>query len=189
MNKLKRIKKPSGLILVAVFLACAGSLYFGEGIGTALARQNDGTVAASIEPLTCPEPSIVLAEKLKERNAAVNAREVALRDRWAALSLAEETIKARISELTDAEKSLAETLAIADKAAENDLLKLTSMYEAMKSDEAANLFQTMAPEFAAGFLTRMRPEVAAAIISGMDVDAAYTVSVLIAGRNAKAPKS
>jgi flagellar motility protein MotE (MotC chaperone) len=50
------------------------------------------------------------------------------------------------------------------------------------------LFETMAPDFAAGFLARMRPEAAAAVLSGMTPGAAYTVSVLLAGRNALVPR-
>ena len=55
--------------------------------------------------------------------------------------------------------------------------------------DAAALFQTMAPEFAAGFLGRMRAEAAAAVISGMTPESAYSISVLIAGRNALVPKN
>jgi flagellar motility protein MotE (MotC chaperone) len=57
----------------------------------------------------------------------------------------------------------------------------------MKPADAAALFQAMAPEFAAGFLGRMQPASAAAVISGMPTDQAYSISVLIAGRNALAP--
>jgi flagellar motility protein MotE (MotC chaperone) len=84
---------------------------------------------------------------------------------------------------------LKKTLAIADGAAEKDLAKLTAVYEAMRPADAAALFQTMAPEFAAGFLGRMRPEIAAAVLAGMNPGKAYSISVLIAGRNATAPKT
>ncbi len=93
-----------------------------------------------------------------------------------------------MQELTDAEARLRENLALADGAAEQDLVRLTAVYEAMKPAEAAPLFAAMAPEFAAGFLGRMRPDAAAAILSGMNAEAAYAISVLIAGRNALVPK-
>jgi len=107
----------------------------------------------------------------------------------AALSLADQAINKRMAELQVAEDSLKKTLSIADGAAEKDLARLTAVYEAMRPADAANLFQTMAPEFAAGFLGRMRPETAAAVLAGMKADKAYTISVLIAGRNATAPKN
>ncbi len=47
----------------------------------------------------------------------------------------------------------------------------------------------MAPEFAAGFLGRMRPDAAAAVLAGLKPDKAYSISVMIAGRNATAPKA
>jgi flagellar motility protein MotE (MotC chaperone) len=46
----------------------------------------------------------------------------------------------------------------------------------------------MDPDFAAGFLGRMRPAAAAGIMAGLSPQKAYTISVLLAGRNAQAPK-
>jgi flagellar motility protein MotE (MotC chaperone) len=86
------------------------------------------------------------------------------------------------------EAELQATLALADGAAEADLDRLTAVYQAMKPKDAAALFETMSPEFAAGFLGRMPPESAAAILSGMSAESAYGVSVIVAGRNAGAPK-
>ena len=45
----------------------------------------------------------------------------------------------------------------------------------------------MTPEFAAGFIGRMRADAAAAIMAGLSPQAAYTISVILAGRNARAP--
>jgi flagellar motility protein MotE (MotC chaperone) len=90
--------------------------------------------------------------------------------------------------LAAAEAKLSETLSRADGAAETDLAQLTQVYESMKPKDAAKLFAAMDPEFAAGFLGRMQPASSAAIMSGMPADAAYAVSVLLAGRNAMVPK-
>lgn len=174
--------------VLAILLAASGALRMGHGVGVAMALQAEQPALSGGEPLQCPEPPAALAEALKARDAAVSAREAALKDRLAALALAEEAITARLVELERSETSLRETLAIADGAAEKDLQRLTAVYEAMKPADAAALFETMAPEFAAGFLGRMRPDAAAAIVSGMKPETAYTLSVLIAGRNALAPK-
>jgi flagellar motility protein MotE (MotC chaperone) len=48
------------------------------------------------------------------------------------------------------------------------------------------LFERMSPDFAAGFLGRMRPEAAAAIMSGLPPELGYSISVLLASRNADA---
>jgi flagellar motility protein MotE (MotC chaperone) len=107
----------------------------------------------------------------------------------AALDLAEAAITARLADLATAEADLKATLSLADGAAENDLARLTAVYESMKPADAAALFTAMAPEFAAGFLGRMRPETAAAVLSGMAPETAYSISALIAGRNALVPKN
>lgn len=176
------------LAMLALLLAASGALRLGHGIGAAMALQAAEDTSTGGEPLQCPEPPTALALALRERDAAVSAREAALRDRLAALSLADAALTRRLTELEDAETRLRQTLAIADGAAEKDLQRLTAVYEAMKPAEASVLFEAMAPEFAAGFLGRMRPDVGAAILAGMKPETAYTISVLIAGRNALAPK-
>lgn len=176
------------LALLALVLSAAGALRLGHGIGTAMALEAAEDPAASSEPLQCPDPPAALAQALRDRDAVLAARETALQDRMAALALADTALTARLAELETAEASLRATLAIADGAAEKDLQRLTTVYEAMKPAEAAAIFETMAQEFAAGFLGRMRPDAAAAILSGMQPETAYAISVLIAGRNALAPK-
>ena len=104
-------------------------------------------------------------------------------------ALADAAITRRMEEMKAVEEELKATLALADGAAEEDLARLTAVYQAMKPKDAAKLFETMSPEFAAGFLGRMPPESAAAILSGMSSEAAYGVSVIVAGRNAEVPKN
>jgi flagellar motility protein MotE (MotC chaperone) len=138
-------------------------------------------------PEQCEAMPAALAAALSAREAAVELGEMALKDRMAALALAEETITQRLAELTAAETELARTLAIADQAAEQDLTRLTTVYETMKPKDAAALFETMAPAFAAGFLGRMQPQAAAAVMSGLKPETAYEISLVLASRNAEAP--
>ncbi|WP_435257342.1 MotE family protein [Thioclava sp. FR2] len=188
MSKLGLPRSIGPLTLIALLFALSAALRINHGIGAAMALQASPSKEESPGPLHCPEPPERLAEALKRRDAEVTTREASLKDRIAALQLSEAVIARRLDELREAEASLRATLAIADGAAENDLLRLTAVYEAMKPVDAAKLFGTMAPEFAAGFLGRMRPDAAAAIMSGMEPDKAYSISVLVAGRNALAPK-
>lgn len=174
------------LVILAVILASSGALRLGAGVGVAIAESAGGD---SGEPLNCPQPPAAVAAALVGREAEVRKGEVALADRMAALALANEAINKRMAELQVAEDSLKKTLSIADGAAEKDLARLTAVYEAMKPADAAALFTTMAPDFAAGFMGRMRPEIAASVLAGMTPDKAYSISVLIAGRNATAPKN
>ncbi len=176
------------LAILAIMLAASGALRFGSGVGVALARDAadvDNPVAA--EPMNCPAPPLAVAEALTDRETRLVAREAALEERLAALDLAEAAIGKRLEELTAAETELKALVTVADGAAEADLARLTVVYEAMKPADAARLFTAMSPDFAAGFLSRMKPESAAAVLSGMTPEAAFTVTALIAGRNARAP--
>ncbi len=174
----------SVLGVLAVMLAASAALRLGSIVGEAIAGGNVETAEA---PLACPAPPAALVEALSAREARVVAQEAALEQRLAALALAEQAVEARLAALAEAEGQLAATIDQADGAAEEDLARLTAVYETMKPKDAAALFAAMAPEFAAGFLGRMRPDAAAAIMAGMEPDAAYEVSLLLAGRNALAP--
>lgn len=174
------------LVILSLILASSGAMRLGSGIGAALAGS---TTQTATTPLNCPLPPAALAAALTGREAQVKSQEDAVAERMAALTLADQAITKRMGELQIAEGELKKTLAIADGASEKDLSQLTAVYEAMKPADAAALFQTMAPAFAAGFLGRMQPASAAAVMAGMKPDKAYEVSVLLAGRNALAPKN
>ncbi len=130
-----------------------------------------------------------LIRALKEREALVIQREKQIEMRMRALSVADAEIEKRLQSLTETEQTLRATLSLADEASEKDLLKLTSVYESMKPKDAAILFEEMEPNFAAGFLARMRPDVAAQVMSGLSPQVAYSISVILAGRNATVPKT
>ncbi|MFK7834719.1 MAG: MotE family protein [Sulfitobacter sp.] len=130
-----------------------------------------------------------LLSSLRERERRVKEREAQIEMRNKALIVADAEISKRLNTLEVAEANLRQTLALADGAAEDDLARLTSVYESMKPKDAAALFETMEPDFAAGFLGRMRPDAAASVMAGLPPDVAYSISVILAGRNAKAPKS
>lgn len=176
------------LFIVAMLLASSGALRLGSGIGVAMARTDDGAADVT-SPLECQATPVALAEALTLREGRILAKEAALQDRIAAVALADAAISRRMTDMEALEEKLRATVAMADGAAEADIDRLTTVYQAMKPKDAAALFSAMAPEFAAGFLGRMQPESAAAILSGMSSEAAYAISVIVAGRNAGAPQN
>jgi flagellar motility protein MotE (MotC chaperone) len=176
----------STLVILALLFASSGALRLGAGVGTALANEV-AEPATMAEPAPCAEMPAALAEALTAREADMTLREAALKDRIAALALSEAAIEKHLIALQAAEAALASTLAIADQAAEQDLARLTTVYETMKPKDAAALFAAMAPEFAAGFLGRMQPQAAAAVMSGLTPETAYQISLHLAGRNTEAP--
>lgn len=176
----------TALSLIAIAFAASGAIRIGFGVGEAMARAPETTGAAA-PPMQCQEPPLAVATALSEREAALTRREAALEERLAALDLAEAAIDARLAELRAAEADLKKVVDVSDGAAEEDLSRLTAVYEAMKPAEAAALFAAMPVDFSAGFLGRMRPEAAAAVLAGMPPETAFAISATIAGRNALAP--
>jgi flagellar motility protein MotE (MotC chaperone) len=187
------------LLVVACLLAGSGVIRIGEGAGRALASTGatapalaaDGTAAGPAEAAACmPEGGAAdLLTAIRGRTETLDAREARIADRESALALAEAEIAKKMTELAAAEDELSRTVEIADTAADDDVARLVNVYESMKPKDAAALFAEMEPDFAAGFLGRMRPDAAGPILAGLDPKAAYTISVMLAGRNAAAPKN
>lgn len=187
------------LIALAGLLVISGILRIGGSTGAAIAlevkERADAMLAGSeamsdeTNPIVDVTPELLeLLEMAKAKEQALNEREAQLQARAQALALVESAIQDDILRLEQAEAELRATMASADKAAETDIGRLTNVYENMKPDQAAALFQLMEPSFAAGFLGRMRPDAAAAIMAGLSPDLAYTISVVLAGRNANVPR-
>lgn len=191
MTRRGRRPRLGALGVLALLFLSSGLLRLGAEAGQAIAReQADPDVRAAEAPAECKTSEDVKAaiDMLADREEKIAAREAQIADRIQALAVADREIAARLAELETAEKELRKLLTIADEAAEDDLARLTAVYETMKPKEAAALFAEMEPDFAAGFLGRMRPDAAAGIMAGLDPQTAYTISVMLAGRNAGAPK-
>lgn len=183
------------LLVISVLLIGSALVRLGMQAGPALARGSPAegdqeTLMATGQPPAAPSSAELqaLIEALRNREHALNTREAQIQDRMKALKIAEEAIDQRLEALISAEERLSVTLALADGATEGDLERLTSVYEKMKPKQAAALFEAMAPEFAAGFLARMRPDAAADVMAGLSPMTAYSISVVLAGRNASVPK-
>ncbi|KPQ20918.1 MAG: Flagellar motility protein MotE, a chaperone for MotC folding [Rhodobacteraceae bacterium HLUCCA24] len=180
------------LAVIAALLIGSALVRLGTEAGQALARtpsDPDTPQDARVDADGCaPAPDIArVLETLATREDRIAAREQEIAERMQALSVANREIDRRMAELEAAEAALRETIALAEDAAEQDLARLTEVYESMKPKEAVPLFEAMAPEFAAGFLGRMRPEVAAGILAGMRPESGYAISALLAGRNLGVP--
>ncbi|QFT95147.1 hypothetical protein FIU86_20020 [Roseovarius sp. THAF9] len=190
----RRSAQKGSLVVIAALLISSAMLRIGEGAGQALARDpdNDAIANAGGEGMgkTCQtaEDMQAMLEAFQSREARIEEKEAAIRDRMHALRIADEQVTKKLAQLTEAETQLRETIALAETAAEDDLDRLTRVYETMKPKQAAALFEEMDPNFAAGFLGRMRPEAAAAIMAGLSPEAAHLYSVVLAGRNAGVPK-
>jgi len=191
-NLLSRLGIRGGsLVLIAVLMLGSAVLRLGFEAGPALARE---VSEVSPKPVTdhgdsATEDLGTVLAAFQKRDQRLKAREMEIEDRMHALAIADAAIEKKLLDLTIAEQRLRETIAMADGAAENDIARLTSVFEKMKPKGAAALFEEMDPAFAAGFLGRMKPENAASILASLTPNAAYTISVVLAGRNANGPKT
>lgn len=192
MPKRKWSAGRGALWIIALMLIASAIIRLGAGTGQVIAQEmaalgqtedQDGAPAGAPPP---PEIGAILSV-LMAREQKVVQREKALEELAQSLAVAEDQIRVNMAALIEAENALAATIALSESAAETDLARLTSVYENMKARDAAVLFEEMAPEFAAGFIGRMRPDAAALILAGLTPRSAYTISVILAGRNALAP--
>ena len=142
-----------------------------------------------MQPLACQTDESIgeLLKTLKGREERISAQENQIADRIQALAVAKHGIDQKLVELVKAEEKLRATMALAETASEDDLSRLVSVYENMKPKDAAALFEEMEPRFSSGFLGRMRPDAAAKIFAGLTPAKAYSISVILAGRNAGVP--
>lgn len=183
-------RRPGALFLMAAFLCLSGLIRLGAGLGAALANTAKPPPADAPASETCALDggAMAMLSSLREREARLVEQERLSADQQASIGLARTEIDKKLAELANAEAKLAATIAQADQAADKDVSALVAMYESMKPKDAAKLFAEMDPDFAVGFLARMRPDSAAGVLVGLDPPKAYAISVLLAGRNAKAPK-
>jgi len=194
-NRVPRRRSSRGaLALIAALFLASGILRLADGTGEAIAEsigrlteEHQPTPASAPETCEMPEGIDELLAALQEREDKIVARETALEERLKMLEVVEKRVKREIAALKQAQADLDKTIALADGAAEKDISRLTAMYENMKPKAAAAVFEAMDPEFSAGFLGRMRPDAAAAILANLDPKKAYTISVVLAGRNANTP--
>ncbi len=189
--------------VIAVLFLFSALARLGDGTGQAIAKAMDNaqgtivldsiatgeeapTTRSGTKSLTDGEVTSTI-EAFQVREARLAAREAALEDRLVALRVADHQISEKLEKLETAEARLRDTMTLAETAAENDIDRLTKVYESMKPKQAAALFEEMDPNFAAGFLARMRPEAAAQVMAGLSPRAAHLFSVVLAGRNANVP--
>lgn len=180
------------LLTVACLFLFSGFIRLGT-VGLAVAKDADVAPQTSMPVATKPAAEAApvfdeLLERIATRTKELDEREAKIRDREAKLDLAGKVIEKNLARLEKAEASLRATVSQVDGASEGDLDQLTKMYASMKPKVAAQLFEQMTPEFAAGFLGRMPADAAGGILSGLPAEQAYAISVVLAGRNANAPK-
>ncbi len=173
------------MLLALVFLA-AGMSRLGLGVVVGFAADTEIQDPAAQE--TSDRDPADLFASLRAREARLEQAEAEFDARLSILNETEAALRRQMQELIAAEERLSQTLRLTETVAEDDLSRLTSVFENMKPQQAANLFATMDIEFAAGFIARLRPETAAEIMAGLDPVLGYAISAVLAGRHASIPR-
>lgn len=170
--------------VLVLFLGASVAIRAGLGVVGVQAAAGDEPLAT--RECAAPVPEVLAA--FAEREARLAAESSALEQRMVELQRSKEQLAAQLEDIRAAEAALKATLAISETASEEDIGQLVRVYENMKPRDAAALFSEMAPEFAAGFVARMQPESAALILAGLEAQKSHAISVMLAGRNARAPQ-
>jgi len=188
------LNRKGTLLMIATLLVASAALRLALHADVVLAESaapedmQNSAEATSQTPAPMTDARMAgLLETLNAREAAVEKREAELAFQAKTIEVAKREVQSQLTKLESAEEKLRSTMALADSAAENDLTQLTALYENMKPKDSAALFEEMDPVFAAGFLGRMRADAAASIMAGLTPQTAYSISVIMAGRNANAP--
>ena len=188
----RSFRSPGALLLLTLCFIGSAGLRMADPDG-AVAKEAAATLAnagqsrGAADPCGDQDPTGLLSA-LKQRETQLAARAAEIADRERLLQVAEAKYQEQLEALRTAEERLAATLAVADEAAEQDIERLTAVYENMNPKNAARIFESMDVTFAAGFLARMRKDTAAKIMGAMSAERAYAISAVIAGRNARAPR-
>jgi flagellar motility protein MotE (MotC chaperone) len=190
----KKMRRPRGTLGVIVALLLGSvAIRIITGADAVLAENNTKLEALNVQTESVEGPEDKDLEPmflaLKRREELVEKREMKIDQRMVALNIVDARITKKISDMRRIEKELRATIALANTAAEDDLARLTTVYESMKPKVASALFSEMDADFAAGFLARMRPDSAALVLAGMPPQKAYEISAILAGRNANVPKN
>ncbi|SDI81897.1 MotE family protein [Aliiruegeria lutimaris] len=204
MKRKDRRKTRSGrgaLVTIGALFLISGMIRLADGTGAAIASEVEALSASSSAPSidladANDTPECVTNEgvnqvtaRLRERRAQLDEREEKIARRMAELEEAEMSLQTNLETVKAAEEALRATISLADGAADRDIETLIAVYEKMKPRDVSVVFEAMDPSFAAGFLARMRPESAASVMAGLSAQKAYTVSILLAGRNMDVPQN
>lgn len=193
-RKKRKVRPGKGsLLLISTFLVVSAMVRVGTGAGQVWAKTeplllDDDNTRGELQSCEPAADMQTILDVLRAREQNLEIRAEQIEARMHALSIVDRQVETKLGDLMHAEEELRATIALADRAAEEDLTRLTAVYQNMKPKDAAALFEEMAPEFAAGFLGRMKPAVAAGVMAGLSPQAAYTISVILAGRNAEVPR-
>ncbi|MEP7031780.1 MAG: flagellar protein FlbB [Pseudolabrys sp.] len=128
-------------------------------------------------------------ERLQDRREALDGRTRDLEMRENLLKAAEMRVEAKVAELKDVENRVNSAIGNRDKAEAQRFKNIVSMYESMKSKDAARIFDRLDLRILVEVSTQIKPAKMAEILAAMTGDSAERLTVELANRATATPKS
>ncbi len=130
-----------------------------------------------------------ILESLHERRAQLDARSRELDMRESLLKAAEKRVESKVAELKGVESRVKTEMGNRDKAEEQRLQGIITMYESMKPKDAARIFDRLDMKILVDVSTKMKPRAMSAILAQMTPEAAERLTVELASRGGAQPKA
>ena len=146
--------------------------------------------AIPLEPgrITSPGERAVL-ERLQSRRQELDTRNRELEMRENLLKAAEKRVEAKVAELKGTESRVNTAMGTRDKVEAERFKSIVTMYENMKSKDAARIFDRLDMKILVDVSTQMNPRKMSEILGQMSPDAAERLTVELANRASAQPKT
>jgi flagellar motility protein MotE (MotC chaperone) len=147
------------------------------------AKIKAGNTSIVIEPGRNPPPGeIAVLKRLKERREELDARSRDMDMRENLLKAAEKRVEAKLAELKATEARIKATLGTRTKQEADRFKSIVTMYENMKSKDAARIFDHLDMKVLVSVSTEINPRKMAEIMAQMTPEAAERLTVELADR-------
>ena len=146
--------------------------------------------AIPLEPgrIASPGERAVL-ERLQSRRQELDTRNRELEMRENLLKAAEKRVEAKVAELKGTESRVNTAMGTRDKVEAERFKSIVTMYENMKSKDAARIFDRLDMKILVDVSTQMNPRKMSEILGQMSPDAAERLTVELANRASAQPKA
>jgi flagellar motility protein MotE (MotC chaperone) len=146
--------------------------------------------AIPLEPgrIASPGERAVL-ERLQSRRQELDTRNRELEMRENLLKAAEKRVEAKVAELKGTESRVNTAMGTRDKVEAERFKSIVTMYENMKSKDAARIFDRLDMKILVDVSTQMNPRKMSEILGQMSPDAAERLTVELANRASAQPKT
>lgn len=146
--------------------------------------------AYPLEPgkINSPGERAVL-ERLQDRRQELESRSRDLEMRENLLKAAEKRVEAKVTELKEVEARVNSAIGLRDKTEADRFKSIVTMYEGMKSKDAARIFDRLELKILVDVATQIKPAKMSEIMAAMTSESAEKLTVELANRASATPKT